>query len=304
LATFLIITALILAPVGVLLYYFWVRDRWEREPWSVIMILFGAGCLSVLPAAVIEFAIQAEETISSIGSAFYTAFIVAGTVEELVKFAFIYLLTFRSKYFREEYDGIIYAVAVGLGFAFVEDIFYAVQAFSAEGAGFVTVLLRAFTAVPSHALDGVIMGFFLGRAHFMKDPHERRKTMVIGIMLAILFHGFYDFFAFLMMVLPINLQGWCITGLIWIIIVQWATAHRFVKTAQRRSCNQWGFDLHPTAADLAIGPTPDVPQPQHYQQPEYRKPVPNINFCRFCGARIHPHANFCRTCGKNLTPPP
>jgi len=294
----------VIAPAAILLYFFWVRDRWDREPLKVLLTLFGAGCLSVIPAAIIEMNIQWGAGISTIGQAFFTAFIVAALVEELVKFAFVYLLTFRSTYFREEYDGIIYAVAVGLGFAFFENIGYAIAAFAETGDGFFTVIARAFTAVPSHALDGVIMGFFIGRAHFTKDVFKRRNLYIMGIFLAILFHGMYDFFAFLINPLPSSVQGWCVVGLIWIIIVQWGTAHRFVRIAQRRSSRQWGFKLHPTSDDLAFrseeGVKVEIPRQEERSGPITRAKSAGI-YCRHCGHWAGSDADFCSECGSKIS---
>jgi RsiW-degrading membrane proteinase PrsW (M82 family) len=163
------------------------------------------------------------------------AFLVAGLVEETIKFMIAYWFTKRSSYFSEEYDGIIYTVAVGLGFAFMENILYIGSALISEGAPLATALARAFTAVPSHALDGAVMGYFIGRAHFATDPGERLRLNFLGLLLAILFHGLYDFFAFSTFVLPERVAGWSIAGLIWTLGVQWGTVHRLVVIAQARS---------------------------------------------------------------------
>lgn len=297
-ATFLVISTLVIAPAGILLYYFWVRDRWEREPWSYTLLLFGAGCLSVIPAAIIEVGIHYGSDLKTVGEAFFVAFFVAGLVEELVKFGFVYFLTLLSRNFTEEYDGIVYSVAVGLGFALAENIMYAFAAFQEEGQGFVTVVSRAFTAVPMHGLDGVIMGFFIGQAHFMADRSKRIKTLLTGILIAILFHGLYDFFAFLMIPLPVGYQGWCIVGLAWIIVVQGGTAHRFVRTAQERSCAQWGFALHPSVIDPASSTT--APSSPSRIPLTHQTQISARHFCRFCGKKITPNAIFCATCGSKL----
>lgn len=53
----------------------------------------------------------------------------------------------------------MYAVMVSMGFAATENIIYVVQG------GYVTGILRAFTAVPAHATFGILMGYFMGIAN-------------------------------------------------------------------------------------------------------------------------------------------
>jgi len=77
---------------------------------------------------------------------------------------------------------------VSMGFAFVENIFYVLEG------GITVALLRAFTAVPAHATFGIIMGYFIGKAKFDNKPF---KWNLIGLSVAILFHGAYDFFLFI-----------------------------------------------------------------------------------------------------------
>ncbi|VAW24158.1 Protease PrsW, partial [hydrothermal vent metagenome] len=60
--------------------------------------------------------------------------------------------------------------------------------------GLDVALIRAITAIPAHATFGVIMGYFMGLAKF---SNQKRKWNLIGLSLAILAHGTYDFFLFI-----------------------------------------------------------------------------------------------------------
>ncbi|MBT8375286.1 MAG: PrsW family intramembrane metalloprotease, partial [Bacteroidia bacterium] len=83
---------------------------------------------------------------------------------------------------------IMYSVMISLGFAATENILYVIDG------GLETALLRSITAVPAHAVFGILMGYYVGKAKFSK----RRISMNLrGLMLAILFHGAYDFFLFI-----------------------------------------------------------------------------------------------------------
>jgi RsiW-degrading membrane proteinase PrsW (M82 family) len=52
-------------------------------------------------------------------------------------------------------------------------------------------ITRAFTAVPAHAMFGVMMGYWLGKAKFV--PSKRKKYLLAAFIYPFLFHGFYDF---------------------------------------------------------------------------------------------------------------
>jgi RsiW-degrading membrane proteinase PrsW (M82 family) len=229
--------------------------------------------------------------ITTIGHALVMSFIVAGFTEETVKWLFVYLFTKRSRFFDEEYDGIIYAVAVGLGFAFLENILYVGSALASGEGGLSLAIARAFTAVPSHALDGVVLGFFIGRSHFMKDPGSRLRTNLLGLLIAILFHGLYDFFAFSMFVLPQSAVGWCVVGLFWTLFVESGTAYKMIRIAQERSLGQ-----HKIAVSLPVVASA-MPSPVYGGASATSI---DRRFCRFCGKPIEPGALYCPNCGSGL----
>jgi RsiW-degrading membrane proteinase PrsW (M82 family) len=120
---------------------------------------------------------------------FANAFFKVALVEEFSKFIFIRFILFRNKNFNEPFDGIVYAVMVGMGFATLENILYVFQY------GFTTGVLRMFTAVPAHATFAILMGYFLGKAKFS----NRNKFMysLMALVIATLFHGAYDYFWFI-----------------------------------------------------------------------------------------------------------
>ena len=55
-------------------------------------------------------------------------------------------------------------------------------------------VLRMFTAIPLHAVCGVILGYYVGKAKFSSEPV---KDMIIGLFLATLVHALYNYFIFL-----------------------------------------------------------------------------------------------------------
>ena len=120
---------------------------------------------------------------------FFNAFFKVALVEEFSKFFFVRFILFNNKNFNEPFDGIVYAVMVGMGFATLENVLYVYQY------GLATGILRMFTAVPAHATFAIIMGFFIGK----QNSHiEKFFTLAsYHLITAATFHGSYDYFLFI-----------------------------------------------------------------------------------------------------------
>lgn len=175
-----------LAPVVILLFYVYFRDKYEKEPLGLLLKALVLGMVSVLPILGVErFLVWIMPALGQVGEAAYNAFVVAGFTEELFKFLALYLLIWRSPSFNEQFDGIVYAVFVSLGFAAVENVLYVMEG------GYQTALVRAVTAVPAHAIFGVTMGYFTGIAR--RYVELRRAYLVRAVLVPVLLHGIYDF---------------------------------------------------------------------------------------------------------------
>ena len=116
------------------------------------------------------------------------AFFIVALVEEFSKFIFVRGILYNNKNFNEPFDGIVYTVMVGMGFATLENILYV---FNGGGVG--TAIMRMFTAVPAHATFAVLMGFYLGKAKF---EHKKSYYAFHALGVATLFHGAYDYCLF------------------------------------------------------------------------------------------------------------
>jgi RsiW-degrading membrane proteinase PrsW (M82 family) len=110
--------------------------------------------------------------------------VLAAIPEECFKFLVLRGYSSRRPSFDEPMDGVVYGAAASLGFATFENIIYV------HAGGFWTALVRAFSAVPAHACDGALMGYCVGQARF--NP-ERKRASWLGLFVAIIFHGFYDY---------------------------------------------------------------------------------------------------------------
>lgn len=175
-----------LAPVFIILFYVYFRDKYEKEPLGLLVKAVLMGIVIVLPVIFVERMLLAMmPQVGRVGEAAYHAFVVAGFTEELFKFLALYLLVWKSPSFNEKFDGIVYAVFVSLGFAGVENVIYALDG------GIQTAAMRAFTAVPAHAIFGVTMGYYLGIAHMYREL--KGKYLGRALLVPILLHGIYDF---------------------------------------------------------------------------------------------------------------
>jgi RsiW-degrading membrane proteinase PrsW (M82 family) len=124
---------------------------------------------------------------SSVSSVFLYSFIGIALVEEGFKYWVLKRITWKSVYFNERFDGIVYGVAVSLGFAAFENILYVM------GGGMSIGILRAFAAVPMHAVLGVLMGVAYGKAKF--EASNARALLFRSLAIPTFYHGLYDFFA-------------------------------------------------------------------------------------------------------------
>ncbi len=185
------------APSLALLAYFYLRDRYEREPLGHVIAAYLLGAFAMLAAQGMETTIAdfvSVEWLHTGGEAarVFEAFVLAGAVEELAKWVMVFAAVYAWREFDEPLDGLLYGVAIALGFATLENLFFL------SSRGLDIAWQRAIFAVPAHALFGGAMGYYAGRAKFVlpMDPHRRRRfwrAIVSSLVLPVVFHGAYDF---------------------------------------------------------------------------------------------------------------
>ena len=125
--------------------------------------------------------------ITNFGGAVATAFLGAAIPEETAKLFCLWLFLRNNRNFDERMDGIVYAVAVGMGFAAFENIEY----LFAAGSDWVTTGIgRSMTAIPGHFGFAVLMGYYYSLNHF-----DRYRAPFAGIKMwlyPVIAHGLYD----------------------------------------------------------------------------------------------------------------
>ncbi len=184
-----------IAPAIILVLYIYIKDRYQREPLSQILKGLLYGLISAFLAISIATAFQliglAPAEMNNVRDAFMTAFFSAAIPEESAKLLMLWLLVRRNPYFDEYVDGIVYAVAIGMGFAGFENILYV---FQSGGNWIGTAWTRALLSVPGHYMFAVIMGYYYSYVHFHKGRNYFRMSMTL--IAPVILHGLFD--AFLM----------------------------------------------------------------------------------------------------------
>ncbi|MBP1988919.1 glutamic-type intramembrane protease PrsW [Paenibacillus eucommiae] len=214
-----------IAPGLSLLAYFYLKDRYETEPIHLVMKMFLFGLLIVFPAIVLQHLLKMQFGEGS----FFLAFILSGGLEEFLKWFLLYQLIYRHPSFDEPYDGIVYGVAVSMGYATLENVFYAFLSTSSFGA----LLVRALLPVSGHALFGVMMGYYLGKAKFTSIHSLKYKWL--ALLLPIFWHGSFDYILleaksyWLWFMIPFMVYLW--TRTLW--KVEKANAHSSLRVIQR-----------------------------------------------------------------------
>ncbi len=206
-----------LAPILIFAIYFYYRDKYEKEPVSLLIKTLVLGVFIALPVILLEKFIENFIYIAGDDSylkAGFSAFIVASFSEELFKLLAVYWLIWKNPNFNELFDGIVYCVYVSLGFAAIENVIYVYNG------GNSVALMRAFTAVPAHTLFGVAMGYNFGLAKFKKS--KRNIYLILSFLIPFILHGIYDF------ILMSN-DGLLLLGFIPYMIYLWSRSRKRIN---------------------------------------------------------------------------
>lgn len=186
-----ILLAAAILPAIILMVYVYKKDTVEKEPPRLILRLFVLGMIAGPIAAVVEdLAFNFFEAIFEPGTLLLILeyFIGVAAVEEGFKYLFLNTIR-KNPEFNYVFDGIVYAVAVALGFAALENVFYVFDG------GLEVAAMRAVFSVPGHCADGVVMGCFFGLAK-RQEMHGGKASAklcyLLAFVLPVIEHGFYD----------------------------------------------------------------------------------------------------------------
>lgn len=201
-------------PSVILLVFVLKKDK-KPEPVSQLVKAFLWGMGTCIPVAIVEYVLLialfgSTDGPTDILGTTTMAFFVAAVPEECVKLLALWIVLRKNPFYDEYYDGIVYAVCVGLGFATIENIGYVLGSDDWTTVAF----SRALLAVPGHYVFAILMGYYYSIYHFV-DHSCKIKTQIL--LAPILAHGVYDSLAMSGSVDPL-LGGVCFIVLIYFCV--------------------------------------------------------------------------------------
>ena len=184
------VTLAAILPAVVLMWFIYRRDP-QKEPVYMLVTGFGyglvaAGIAIVLETAVAALGLSSDEPQGLLPSAM-TAFVGAAIPEELAKLVMLWLMLRRNRYFAEEFDGIVYAVCIGMGFAAIENVGYLFMNIDQWKE---VAVMRGLFSVPGHFAFAVLMGYFFSLVHIGGRHTTRDCWLVLAV--PVLAHGLFD----------------------------------------------------------------------------------------------------------------
>ncbi|MCX6756092.1 MAG: PrsW family glutamic-type intramembrane protease [Candidatus Nomurabacteria bacterium] len=170
--------------------WFWLKeeDGDDNEPTGLIIMSFILGGTMVLLAIFLE-----KYSLNFITDKTWQIIAWAG-IEEILKLLGVALILFGSGMADRPIDYPMYFIAVALGFAALENIFFLINPLQVSGAvvGLITGNLRFLGSTLLHAIASSMIGSALGLAFYLRN--YRMTYLFIGIICAVTLHSIFNFF--------------------------------------------------------------------------------------------------------------
>ena len=186
-------------PSLVWLFYYLSKDL-HPEPKRMILKVFFWGALMTIPVFFVQTGLNYLLTAININpaiSALIYWFLVIALSEEFFKYLVIRLKVYNSPHLDEPLDVMLYMVVAALGFAALENILYLftpIGQMSFEqlvGRTLFISFIRFIGATFLHTLCSAVVGYAL--AFSFCEPKRKHTYFTMGILMATLLHGLYDF---------------------------------------------------------------------------------------------------------------
>ncbi len=191
--------------------WFWLKEDTHPEPHKMLTLSFVGGMVTVL------FVLPLQRLVyNHLGGDEFWSFSLWASIEEVMKFVFIYFIALRNKVTDEPVDDMIYLIVGALGFVTLENTLFLVDPIR-EGNLMGTIIngnLRFIGASLLHIMSSATIGIFMGLS-FYKPIFERRVYTLVGIMVAIVLHTSFNLF--ILNGAPENI--FFIFGMVWLSIV-------------------------------------------------------------------------------------
>lgn len=168
---YILIILITLLP-ALLWFVLWRFQDKEKEPLKAMLYCFLLGMLASLPF----FALKYWFPNLLQGYAPWLALFLPAFAEEVMKaIMLIIAIEISQRWFTQIIDGLIYASAVALGFAFVENISYFLSLPIAPVGALGVYAVRSFDTMLAHTLFTAFFGFFYASAFLRKEIFPKKK---------------------------------------------------------------------------------------------------------------------------------
>ena len=201
LAFFLALIAMIVAavvPTAAYVVLFNWADRYEREPWRLLLAAFLWGAIPAIILSLLAEQLVGASLTTGTGSLAETlveGVIAAPVIEEVAKaLALLGIYRFARDEFDGVLDGLVYGALVGLGFAMTENFLYFVGSYDAGGfptLGLV-IFLRTILFGLNHAFYTALTGIGLGLAVGAARRGQRVLLFLAGLAGATIVHALHN----------------------------------------------------------------------------------------------------------------
>ena len=200
-----------LLPAGLFIWLWYLRRHDRPVPLSTVMLAFLIGLVLVWPAFRLEawastvwYRISPETAHNFTGAALplqnlfdvllpaLGAFLIVSTIEEGLRYGVLYTWLKRSRHIDQVFDGLVVGIALGIGFATLENTLYFLDLIS-QGSFDTLVFvffLRFLISTLAHISFGGLMGTLVARGVF--HLFRPRRYLVAGFLVPWFVHGLYD----------------------------------------------------------------------------------------------------------------
>ncbi|MGA7836769.1 MAG: PrsW family intramembrane metalloprotease [Ignavibacteriaceae bacterium] len=193
----LILASALAAIIPMLTYLtiIWRFDRYDREPFGLLLRNYFWGALGAIILALIasgvlagffSFFIQSKDSLDKTET-----ILIAPFVEEITKGIFLFI-TVRNIKFDNMTDGIVYGGAIGLGFGMTENFLYFIAYGNSLQEWVTIVIIRTLFSAVMHCVSTATFGAFLGYAKF-KDNTTKTFLIFSGLITAMFIHFAWNF---------------------------------------------------------------------------------------------------------------
>lgn len=180
--------------------FYYLRKDLHPEPKKAIIRIFLWGAAITIPVFFVQIGFNYLLGKTNTNPAVYAViywFLVISLSEEFFKYLVVRIKIFNSPDLDEPLDIMLYMVVTALGFAAIENIFYLFSPignfsfYNLISKTLLIMFIRFVGATFLHTLCSAVIGYAM--AISLCDEKNRFLKVVLGVAVAVLLHGLYDF---------------------------------------------------------------------------------------------------------------